>query len=173
MAPKHLEDRREAVRQAIEAGSFGDAELDGLCGEFDCSRRTILRDARIIREQVRAAARAERKAELHVLPPAERAAAEAEDGPRDWSTVSRTDGYVWMLGKLEGVIEDPRAIGPAKVGALKCFQGIFDSFHDRREAAGEGAVEELSGEQIIAELRAATKGMPRAMRRRLIEAVGT
>lgn len=173
MTPTHLAERRAAVEEAINAGGFGDAELDRLCAEFDCSRRTITRDARIIREAARAAARAERRAEIHVLPPAERAAAEAAEGPRDWSSVSRADGYAWMLGKLEQVIESPRAIGPAKVGAIKCFQGIFDSLHDRREAAGEGAAETLTSAQMIAELQAATKGMPRAMRRKLIEAVGT
>ena len=171
MTPTHLSERRAAVEEAINAGGFGDAELDRLCAEFDCSRRTITRDARIIREAARAAARAERRAEIHVLPPAERAAAEAEDGPRDWSTVSRADGYAWMLGKLESVIENPRAIGPAKVGAIKCFQGIFDSLHDRREAAGEGAPEALTGEQMIAEIQKATRGMPRAMRRKLLAAV--
>ncbi len=173
MSATHVEARRQAVREALAAGSFGDPELDALCDEYDCSRRTLERDVRLIREKARAAARAERRAEIHVLPPAERAAAEAAEGPRDWSTVSRADGYAWMLGKLESVIENPRAIGPAKVGAIKCFQGIFDSLHDRREAAGEGAAETLTSAQMIAELQAATKGMPRAMRRKLIEAVGT
>ena len=173
MSMSHINERRAAVEEAINAGGFGDAELDRLCAEFDCSQRTIKRDARLIREEARAAARAERRAEIHVLPPAERAAAEAAEGPRDWSTVSRADGYAWMLGKLESVIENPRAIGPAKVGAIKCFQGIFDSLHDRREAAGEGAAETLTSAQMIAELQAATKGMPRAMRRKLIEAVAT
>ena len=67
MTPTHLSERRAAVEEAINAGGFGDAELDRLCAEFDCSRRTITRDARIIREAARAAARAERRAEIHVL----------------------------------------------------------------------------------------------------------
>ena len=177
MTPTLVEARREAVREAIEAGSFGDAELDQLCGEFDCSRRTLMRDARIIRERARAAVREERRAELHVLPGSEQGppAPTVEGMPDeiDWRSASREDGYVWMLERLAGMAVDPRAIAPAKVGAIKTLSTIFDQLHAHRaemdQAAASGPIDP---ETLIAEFKSATRGMPRKLRRQMLEALG-
>jgi hypothetical protein len=177
MTPSPVEARREAVREAIEAGSFGDAELDQLCGEFDCSRRTLMRDARIIRERARAAVREERRAELHVLPGSDQAApaptVEGMPDEIDWRSASREDGYVWMLERLAGMAVDPRAIAPAKVGAIKTLSTIFDQLHAHRaemdQAAASGPIDP---ETLIAEFKSATRGMPRKLRRQMLEALG-
>ena len=177
MTPTPVEARREAVREAIDAGSFGDAELDQLCGEFDCSRRTILRDARIIRERARAALREERRAELHVLPGSEGAApaptVEGMPDEIDWRHASREDGYVWMLERLAGMAVDPRAIAPAKVGAIKTLSTIFDQLHAHRaELDNQADSRPVDPETLVREFRTATKGMPRKLRRELLEALG-
>jgi hypothetical protein len=177
MTPTPVEARREAVREAIDAGSFGDAELDQLCGEFDCSRRTILRDARIIRERARAALREERRAELHVLPGSEGAApaptVEGMPDEIDWRNASREDGYVWMLERLAGMAVDPRAIAPAKVGAIKTLSTIFDQLHAHRaELDNQAESGPVDPETLVREFKSATKGMPRKLRRELLEALG-
>ena len=177
MTPTPVEARRAAVREAIEAGSFGDAELDQLCGEFDCSRRTLMRDARIIRERARAAVREERRAELHVLPGSDQAApaptVEGMPDEIDWRSASREDGYVWMLERLAGMAVDPRAIAPAKVGAIKTLSTIFDQLHAHRaEMDQEAASGPIDPETLIAEFKSATRGMPRKLRRQMLEALG-
>jgi len=180
MAPTHIEARREAVEAAIEAGSFGDAELDSLCAEFDCSRRTLMRDARIIRENARRAMRDAKRAELHVLPGADQAAPAAptptvEGMPDeiDWRNASREDGYVWMLERLAGMAVDPRAIAPAKVGAIKTLSSIFDQLHAHRAEQADGADSgPVDPETLLREFKAATKGMPRKMRRQMLAALG-
>ena len=179
MAPTHIEERRQAVEDAIEAGSFGDAELDALCAEFDCSRRTLMRDARIIREKARRAVRDAKRAELHVLPAAERDQAAPEPTVEgmpdviDWRSASREDGYVWMLERLAGMAVDPRAIAPAKVGAIKTLSSIFDQLHAHRAEQADGADSgPIDPEVLLREFRAATKGMPRKMRREMLAALG-
>ena len=167
MSLSHVEERRDAVRQAIEAGSFGDAELDELCSEFSVSRATINRDARIIREQ----ARASKRAELHVLPSGEPTAEPVPAGRIDWRTASREDGYVWMLEQLSETATCPRAIGPAKVGAIKTLAVIFEKLHDARTPA-EGEDAPLDPAALLEEMRKATKGMPRKMRRQLLASLG-
>ena len=179
MAPTHIEERRQAVEDAIEAGSFGDAELDALCAEFDCSRRTLMRDARIIREKARRAVRDAKRAELHVLPAAERDQAapvptvEGMPDEIDWRNASREDGYVWMLERLAGMAVDPRAIAPAKVGAIKTLSSIFDQLHAHRAEQADGAdTGPVDPEVLLREFKAATKGMPRKMRREMLAALG-
>jgi len=177
MAAKHIEERRAAVEAALEAGAFGDAELDQLAGEFDCSHRTLLRDARIIRERARAAVREERRAELHVLPGSEGAApaptVEGMPDEIDWRNASREDGYVWMLERLAGMAVDPRAIAPAKVGAIKTLSTIFDQLHAHRaELDNQADSGPVDPETLVREFKSATKGMPRKLRRELLEALG-
>lgn len=173
MTARPIDQRREAVREAIEAGSFGDAELDALCDEFGVTRRTLERDARVIRERLRA----ERRAELHVLPGSDQAApaptVEGMPDEIDWRSASREDGYVWMLERLAGMAVDPRAIAPAKVGAIKTLSTIFDQLHAHRaemdQAAESGPIDP---ETLIAEFKSATRGMPRKLRRQMLEALG-
>jgi len=173
MTARPIDQRREAVREAIEADSFGDVELDALCSEFGCTRRTLERDARMIREQLRAA----RRAELHVLPSSDSGApaptVEGMPDEIDWRHASREDGYVWMLERLAGMAVDPRAIAPAKVGAIKTLSTIFDQLHAHRaeqaDAADSGPVDP---ETLIAEFKSATRGMPRKLRRQMLEALG-
>jgi hypothetical protein len=177
MAPTHIEARREAVEAAIEAGSFGDAELDSLCAEFDCSRRTLMRDARIIRENARRAMRDAKRAELHVLPGADQAApvptVEGMPDEIDWRNASREDGYVWMLERLAGMAVDPRAIAPARVGAIKTLSSIFDQLHAHRAEQADGAdTGPVDPEVLLREFKAATEGMPRKMRREMLAALG-
>jgi hypothetical protein len=177
MAPTHIEARREAVEAAIEAGSFGDAELDSLCAEFDCSRRTLMRDARIIRENARRAMRDAKRAELHVLPGADQAppvpTVEGMPDEIDWRNASREDGYVWMLERLAGMAVDPRAIAPAKVGAIKTLSSIFDQLHAHRAEQADGAdTGPVDPEVLLREFKAATEGMPRKMRREMLAALG-
>jgi hypothetical protein len=180
MALKHIEERREAVREAIEGGSFGDAELDQLCREFDCSAQTIKRDARIIRENARRAMRDAKRAELHVLPGADQAppaaptpTVEGMPDEIDWRNASREDGYVWMLERLAGMAVDPRAIAPAKVGAIKTLSSIFDQLHAHRAEQADGADSgPVDPEVLLREFKAATKGMPRKMRREMLAALG-
>ena len=167
MTAKHIDARRAAVREAIDGGSFGDAELDALCGEFGVTRRTLERDARSIREQ----ARASKRAELHVLPTGEQTAELMPAGGIDWRTASREDGYVWMLEQLSETATCPRAIGPAKVGAIKTLAVIFDKLHDARTPA-EGEDAPLDPAALLQEMRKATKGMPRKMRRELLASLG-
>jgi hypothetical protein len=173
MTARPIDQRREAVREAIEAGSFGDAELDALCDEFGVTRRTLERDARVIRERLRA----ERRAELHVLPGSDQAApaptVEGMPDEIDWRSASREDGYVWMLERLAGMAVDPRAIAPAKVGAIKTLSTIFDQLHAHRaEMDQEAASGPVDPETLIAEFKAATRGMPRKLRRQMLEALG-
>ena len=173
MTARPIDQRREAVREAIEAGCFGDAELDALCDEFGVTRRTLERDARVIRERLRA----ERRAELHVLPGSDQAApaptVEGMPDEIDWRSASREDGYVWMLERLAGMAVDPRAIAPAKVGAIKTLSTIFDQLHAHRaemdQAAESGPIDP---ETLIAEFQSATRGMPRKLRRQMLEALG-
>jgi len=177
MAPTHIEARREAVEAAIEAGSFGDAELDSLCAEFDCSRRTLMRDARIIRENARRAMRDAKRAELHVLPGADQAppvpTVEGMPDEIDWRNASREDGYVWMLERLAGMAVDPRAIAPARVGAIKTLSSIFDQLHAHRAEQADGAdTGPVDPEVLLREFKAATEGMPRKMRREMLAALG-
>jgi len=173
MTARPIDQRREAVREAIEADSFGDVELDALCNEFGCTRRTLERDARMIREQLRAA----RRAELHVLPGSEGAApaptVEGMPDEIDWRNASREDGYVWMLERLAGMAVDPRAIAPAKVGAIKTLSTIFDQLHAHRaELDNQADSGPVDPETLVREFKSATKGMPRKLRRELLEALG-
>jgi hypothetical protein len=173
MTARPIDQRREAVREAIEAGSFGDAELDALCDEFGVTRRTLERDARVIRERLRAA----RRAELHVLPGSEGAApaptVEGMPDEIDWRNASREDGYVWMLERLAGMAVDPRAIAPAKVGAIKTLSTIFDQLHAHRaELDNQAESGPVDPETLVREFKSATKGMPRKLRRELLEALG-
>jgi hypothetical protein len=173
MTARPIDQRREAVREAIEAGSFGDAELDALCDEFGVTRRTLERDARVIRERLRA----ERRAELHVLPGSEDAApaptVEGMPDEIDWRNASREDGYVWMLERLAGMAVDPRAIAPAKVGAIKTLSTIFDQLHAHRaELDNQADAGPVDPETLVREFKSATKGMPRKLRRELLEALG-
>jgi hypothetical protein len=173
MTARPIDQRREAVREAIEAGSFGDAELDALCDEFGVTRRTLERDARVIRERLRA----ERRAELHVLPGSEDAApaptVEGMPDEIDWRNASREDGYVWMLERLAGMAVDPRAIAPAKVGAIKTLSTIFDQLHAHRaELDNQAESGPVDPETLVREFKSATKGMPRKLRRELLEALG-
>ena len=173
MTARPIDQRREAVREAIEADSFGDAELDALCDEFGVTRRTLERDARVIRERLRA----ERRAELHVLPGSEDAApaptVEGMPDEIDWRNASREDGYVWMLERLAGMAVDPRAIAPAKVGAIKTLSTIFDQLHAHRaELDNQAESGPVDPETLVREFKSATKGMPRKLRRELLEALG-
>jgi hypothetical protein len=177
MSLSHVETRRAAVQEAIEGGQFGDAELDQLCDEFSVSRATINRDARVIRERLRRAQREERRAELHVLPGSEGAApaptVEGMPDEIDWRNASREDGYVWMLERLAGMAVDPRAIAPAKVGAIKTLSTIFDQLHAHRaELDNQAESGPVDPETLVREFKSATKGMPRKLRRELLEALG-
>jgi hypothetical protein len=91
----------------------------------------------------------------------------------DWRSASREDGYVWMLERLAGMAVDPRAIAPAKVGAIKTLSTIFDQLHAHRaemdQAAASGPIDP---ETLIAEFKSATRGMPRKLRRQMLEALG-
>ena len=176
MSARPIDQRRAAVREAIEADSFGDVELDALCNEFGVTRRTLERDARYIREQLRA----ERRAELHVLPGADQGppaapvpTVEGMPDEIDWRSASREDGYVWMLERLAGMAVDPRAIAPAKVGAIKTLSSIFDQLHAHRAEQADGAdIGPVDPEVLLREFKQATKGMPRKMRREMLAALG-
>jgi len=168
MTARPIDERRAAVAEAIEAGSFGDAELDGLCAEFGVTRRTIERDARGIREAKRAA----RRADLHVLPSGSASQVEQIDPDAlDWRTATREDGYVWMLERLAGMAVDPRAIAPAKVGAIKTLSTVFDQLHAHRAEQAGNKPEAVDPAQMVEELKRATRGMPRKMRRQVMAAL--
>jgi hypothetical protein len=78
-----------------------------------------------------------------------------------------------MLERLAGMAVDPRAIAPAKVGAIKTLSTIFDQLHAHRaEMDQEAASGPVDPETLIAEFKAATRGMPRKLRRQMLEALG-
>jgi hypothetical protein len=91
----------------------------------------------------------------------------------DWRNASREDGYVWMLERLAGMAVDPRAIAPAKVGAIKTLSSIFDQLHAHRAEQADGADSgPVDPEVLLREFKQATKGMPRKMRREMLAALG-
>jgi hypothetical protein len=117
--------------------------------------------------------RANRRAELHVLTQGETPPGTKEDPDvLDWRSASREDGYVWMLERLAEMATDPRAIAPARVGAIKTLSSVFDQLHSHRAERGDNEPRQVDPDTLIAELKAATKGMPRKLRREILEAIG-